>query len=196
MISTEALNEAKIRISDLLHVTPVFSSRTLNEETGKRVHIKAEHLQKTGAFKIRGATNRVTLAKEAGARHLLAASSGNHGQAVAYIARTLRLPATIVVPEDATPAKVDAIHHYGSSIIHYGTTSKQRIAHAEALEGKMNAVVIPPYDDYEIIAGQGTIGLEILSQVQQPSAIIVPIGGGGLISGIASAVKMSILLSR
>ncbi|AXF56365.1 threonine/serine dehydratase [Salicibibacter kimchii] len=190
MISTEGLNEAKVRISNHLHVTPMLSSQTLNEETGKRVHIKAEHLQKTGAFKIRGAINRVTLAKEAGAKHLLVASSGNHGQAVAYIARTLGLPATIIVPEDAIPTKVNAIHHYGANIIYYGTTSKERIAHAEALENKMNVVIIPPYDDYEIIAGQGTIGLEILSQVQQPSAIVVPIGGGGLIAGIASAVKM------
>ncbi|SDI46470.1 threonine ammonia-lyase [Natribacillus halophilus] len=189
MMTMHAFNEARTRLQERTHVTPVLSSKTLNDEIGTQVFIKAEHLQKTGSFKIRGATNRVTLAKEAGATHLLAASSGNHGQAVAYIARTLGLPATIVVPEDANPAKLAAIRDYGSDIIPFGTTSKERIEHAKALEEKMNATIIPPYDDDDIIAGQGTVGLEILSQVRQPSTVVVPIGGGGLIAGVATAIK-------
>nr|WP_246407397.1 threonine/serine dehydratase [Geomicrobium halophilum] len=183
------MNEARIRLQNKLHVTPMLSSKTLDYDTNANIFIKSEHLQKTGSFKIRGATNRVTIAKNSGATNLLAASSGNHGQAVAFIARELGLSATIIIPENANPAKEAAIRNYGSQIIHYGTTSKERIEHAQELQEQLNAVIIPPYDDVDVMAGQGTIGLEILSQIHKPDIIVIPIGGGGLISGIATAIK-------
>src|SRR5690625_2919746 len=153
--------------------------------------LKGEHLQKTGAFKIRGATNKVTQAVKDGAKFITAASSGNHGQAVAYIANKLGVPATIVVPEDASLCKLDAIKAYNGTIEKCGTTSDERIPRAKVLAKERSGVYIPPYDDPLIIAGQGTVGLEILEQVPNVDMIIVPVGGGGLLSGILTAVKES-----
>ncbi|GAK05048.1 threonine dehydratase, catabolic [Geomicrobium sp. JCM 19037] len=189
MITVKELNEARVRLHNTVHVTPVLTSNTLNKQANASVYIKSEHLQKTGSFKIRGATNCVMQAKEQGAEHLIAASSGNHGQAVAYIARELGLNATIVIPEDANAAKEEAIRNYGAQVIHFGTTSEERIAHANELVDQLGATFIPPYDDTQIIAGQGTVGLEILSQVNNPEVVVVPVGGGGLISGVATAIK-------
>src|SRR5690625_3911068 len=153
--------------------------------------LKGEHLQKTGAFKIRGATNKVTQAVKDGATFITAASSGNHGQAVAYIANKLGVPATIVVPEDASMCKLDAIRAYNGKIEKCGMTSNERIPRAKELTEDRNGVYIPPYDDPLIMAGQGTVGLEILEQVPDVDIIVVPVGGGGLISGILTAVKES-----
>ncbi|MBM7631414.1 threonine ammonia-lyase [Geomicrobium sediminis] len=189
MITIKALNEARVRLHNTVHVTPVLTSRTLDEQTGASVYIKSEHLQKTGSFKIRGATNCVMIAKDQGARHLVAASSGNHGQAVAFVARELGIPATIVIPENANAAKEEAIRNYGAEVVHVGTTSSERLQYAEQLVEQLNATFIPPYDDEAVMAGQGTVGLEILSQVHDPEVVIVPIGGGGLISGISTAIK-------
>ncbi|EZH66258.1 pyridoxal-5'-phosphate-dependent protein subunit beta [Bacillaceae bacterium JMAK1] len=189
MITIKALNEARVRLHNTVHVTPVLTSRTLDEQTGASVYIKSEHLQKTGSFKIRGATNCVMIAKDQGAQHLVAASSGNHGQAVAFVARELGIPATIVIPENANAAKEEAIRNYGAEVVHVGTTSSERLQHAEQLVQQLNATFIPPYDDEAVMAGQGTVGLEILSQVHDPEVVIVPIGGGGLISGISTAIK-------
>ncbi|MEJ8545560.1 threonine ammonia-lyase [Brevibacillus borstelensis] len=189
MIRLEHVKEARQRIADVVHVTPLLTSEQLSLRCGCDIYLKAEHLQKTGSFKIRGATNKVKEAVERGAGYVTAASSGNHGQAVAYIAQKLGIPATIVVPEDAAQCKVDAIRSYGGAVEECGFTSAERLPRAKELAASQNGIYIPPYDDPCIMAGQGTIGLEILEQLGDADAIVVPIGGGGLISGILTAVK-------
>lgn len=189
MVSLGDVKKARERITDTIHKTPILTSTLLDEHCGTQVHLKAEHLQKTGSFKIRGAANAVKQAMAGGARFITAASSGNHGQAVAYIAGQLGIPAIIVVPKDANRAKVAAIRAYGAEIEYCGTTSAERIPRAKQLAEDNDGVYIPPYDHPAVIAGQGTIALEILEQVPDAGAIIVPVGGGGLIGGILCAVK-------
>lgn len=189
MVTVKDIYKAREEISDVINITPILSSSQLSSICGNRMFFKAEHLQKTGAFKIRGATNKVKQAVKDGATFVTAASSGNHGQAVAYIANELGVPATIVVPEDVNPSKEAAIKAYNGEIERCGLTSAERLPRAEALAAENNGVVIPPYDDPLIIAGQGTVGLEILDQLDGVDVVVVPIGGGGLISGILTAIK-------
>ncbi|MFC4619801.1 threonine/serine dehydratase [Camelliibacillus cellulosilyticus] len=189
MITKQDVTLARANIQDQVKKTPLITARTLNELLKNDMYIKGEHLQTTGSFKIRGATNKVTVIAKEGGRHVIAASSGNHGQAVAYVAKELGLKATIVVPENATAAKVDAIKGYGANVIFCGFTSKDRIDRAKELAVETGARYIPPYDDPLIMAGQGTVGLEILEQAPDVDAIFVPVGGGGLISGILTAIK-------
>jgi threonine dehydratase len=191
MVTLEDIFKAKENVKDTVHKTPVMASDTLSRIAGNDVFLKCEHLQKTGSFKIRGATNKVKAVAKQGATHIVAASSGNHGQAVAYIANELGIHATIVVPEDAAACKVDAIQTYGAEVIYCGTTSEDRLTKAKAFVEEHGAVFIPPYDDPLIMAGQGTAGLEILEQVEDADLVYVPIGGGGLISGISTAIKES-----
>ncbi|HEY4601988.1 MAG TPA: threonine/serine dehydratase [Cerasibacillus sp.] len=189
MLTLEQIQAAREMIKGDIHRTPVMTSAKLSEACGNHVFLKAEHLQKTGSFKIRGATNKVKHAVKDGATWVTAASSGNHGQAVAYIAHQLGIPATIVVPKDANRSKVAAIEAYGGRVEKCGYTSGERIPRAKALAEEKAGVFIPPYDDPLIMAGQGTIGLEILEQVENVDLVVVPIGGGGLISGILTAIK-------
>ena len=189
MVNIEDVEQARSRIQDIIHKTPIVHSKSLQEKWGRRVFFKAEHLQKTGSFKIRGAANAVTNAASDGATLVTAASSGNHGQAVAYVANELGIASVIVVPTDASPAKVAAIKAYGGQIEYCGTTSAERIPHAKSLANQLSGVYIPPYDHRDIIAGQGTVGLEIVEQMPDADVIVVPVGGGGLISGILTAVK-------
>src|SRR5690625_1674675 len=189
MISLHDIKQARKTISDTVKVTPIFTSEQLSDCCGNKMFVKGEHLQKVGAFKIRGATNKVKQAVKDGAKFITAASSGNHGQAVAYIANKLGIPATIVVPEDASHCKLEAIDTYNGNIEKCGTTSAERIPRAKELAEERSGVYIPPYDDPLIMAGQGTVGLETLEQVPDVDVIVVPVGGGGLISGILTAVK-------
>jgi threonine dehydratase len=189
MITIREVQKARESIADTVHETPVFSSAQLSNLTGNRMFFKGEHLQRTGAFKIRGATNKVKQVVNEGEAFITAASSGNHGQAVAYIAQKLGIDATIVIPEDATVSKVNAIQEYNGKIEKCGTTSAERLPRAENLAKEHNGIYIPPYDDPWIIAGQGTVGLEILEQLENVEVVVVPIGGGGLISGILTAIK-------
>lgn len=189
MISLTDVKAARERISTIAHVTPILQSEQLSTLCENQLFLKSEHLQKTGSFKIRGASNKVIHAIENGARYVTAASSGNHGQAVAYVANEYGIPATIVVPENVSKCKVNAIQAYNGKIEMCGTTSAERLPRAQAIADQENGVFIPPYDDPFIMAGQGTVGLEILEQVDHIDAIIVPIGGGGLISGVLTAVK-------
>ncbi|RXT13726.1 threonine/serine dehydratase [Ammoniphilus sp. CFH 90114] len=191
MISLKNIQLARTNISDTVAQTPLLSSATLSEQYGNQLFLKAEHLQKTGSFKIRGAANKVLNEANNGAKHVVAASSGNHGQAVAYIARQLGIQSTIVVPVDAALCKQEAIQAYNGKIELCGTTSPERLARAEEISQTEEAVFIPPYDDPAIMAGQGTIGLEILEQLPDVDVVYVPVGGGGLISGIATAIKES-----
>ncbi|MGE8203811.1 threonine ammonia-lyase [Heyndrickxia sp. NPDC080065] len=189
MIHVQDIYQAREQISDLIHVTPILSSEQLSKQCGNHIFLKSEHLQKTGSFKIRGATNKVKQVVKEGAASVTAASSGNHGQAVAYIANRLEIPATIVVPTDASQCKIDAIQAYNGKVIKYGTTSAERLPRAQDIAHQENGIFIPPYDDPYIIAGQGTVGLEILEQIADVDALVVPVGGGGLLSGILTAVK-------
>ncbi|WP_100010315.1 threonine ammonia-lyase [Lentibacillus sediminis] len=189
MIKLNDIQTAREQIADVINKTPILSSATLSSICGNQMLFKGEHFQKTGSFKIRGATNKVKHAVQEGATFITAASSGNHGQAVSYIANKLRTPATIVVPEDANRSKLGAIHAYNGEIEKCGTTSAERLPRAEELARENNGMVIPPYDDPYIIAGQGTVGLEILDQVHDVDLVVVPVGGGGLISGILTAIK-------
>src|SRR5699024_2776018 len=185
MITLQEIEKAKEQIKDIARVTPIITSRQLNEQTGKQIYLKGEHLQTTGSFKIRGATNKLKQIAEEGVKQVVAASSGNHGQAVAYVAKELGMDASIVVPEDASQVKIKAITSYGGKVIKHGTTSSERIDYAQTLDGRF----IPPYDDVDIISGQGTIGLEMMCQVRPADTILVPVGGGGLLAGVLVAVK-------
>lgn len=185
MITLQQIEEAKEQIKDMVKVTPIITSKQLNERTGKHIYVKGEHLQTTGSFKIRGASNKLKTIAEKDIKQVVAASSGNHGQAVAYVAKELGMDATIVVPEDASSVKLNAITSYGGKVIKHGTTSSQRIDYAKTLEGTF----IPPYDDTDIMSGQGTVGLEVMCQVDRADTILVPVGGGGLLAGVLVAVK-------
>lgn len=189
MITVQDVYKAKENIANITTVTPILTSEQLSARCGNNLYLKAEHLQKTGSFKIRGATNKVKQVVKDGATFITAASSGNHGQAVAYIANKLNVPATIVVPKDAKHCKIAAIEAYNGKVVKCGTTSSERIPHAKQLADEKEGVFIPPYDDPLIMAGQGTIGLEILQQVEDADVVVVPVGGGGLISGILTAIK-------
>ncbi|MCZ2259666.1 threonine/serine dehydratase [Sporosarcina sp. G11-34] len=189
MVTLTDIRNARENIKGYVHKTPILTSSLLDEVSGNTIFLKSEHLQKTGSFKIRGATNKVQEAVKNGAKFITAASSGNHGQAVAYIANQLGVPSTIVVPEDANIVKVAAIEAYNGKVVKCGTMSAERIPRAIQLADENDGVFIPPYDDPYIIAGQGTLGLEILEQVPNVDIIVVPVGGGGLLSGILAAVK-------
>ncbi|MEX2103893.1 MAG: threonine/serine dehydratase, partial [Bacilli bacterium] len=191
MITLKDVQAARERIYGTTYVTPILTSEQLSQVCGNQIFLKSEHLQRTGSFKIRGATNKVKQAVQEGANYVTAASSGNHGQAVAYIANHFGIPATIVVPEDVSMCKVNAIKAYKGMIEKCGMTSAERLPRAKEIAMQENGVFIPPYDDPYIMAGQGTVGLEILEQVQDVDVIIVPIGGGGLISGVLTAIKES-----
>jgi threonine dehydratase len=184
MVTLADIQAARQRIQHLILRTPL-----IEDPAGSGLRFKAEHLQRTGSFKLRGAANRVMLAAEAGARSVVTGSSGNHGQAVAYIAQRLGLKATVVVPEDAPAVKVRGIQAWGATVEFCGLTSTERLARAAQIVAETGAVFIPPYDDPQIMAGQGTIGLEILEQWPDVETVYVPIGGGGLISGVATAIK-------
>lgn len=152
-------------------------------------HLKCENLQVTGAFKARGAFNHVLALRDECERGIVTASSGNHGNAVAYVAKTLGLHAVVVVPEDIVAAKAEAIMESGAELIRHGRYSEERVPYAQELSERRGLHYVPPYDDPLIIAGQGTAGLELVEQLPQVETVAVPASGGGLISGIAIAVK-------
>jgi threonine dehydratase len=165
-------------------------SRTLSEMTGAEIWLKFENLQFTGAFKERGALNRLaSLTAGERARGVIAMSAGNHAQGVAYHAKRLGVPATIVMPQATPTIKVENTRHHGAEVILSGANLDEAAAHARTLQSARNLVFLHPYDDPIVIAGQGTIGLEMLNAVPELDTLVVPIGGGGLISGIATAAK-------
>lgn len=181
---------ARDRIAPYVHRTPVLTSRTLDAQTGRRVFLKAENFQRGGSFKVRGATNCLAaLPPQVRARGVVAFSSGNHAQGVALAARTFGVPATIVAPTDAPAAKIAATRGYGARIVHYDRRCDDREAMARRLAEATGAVLIPPYDHYDVMAGQGTAALELLMEVGRLDALLVPVGGGGLLSGCATIAK-------
>lgn len=182
------VREAAARIRPYVHRTPLLPSRSISERAGVEIRLKCENLQRAGSFKIRGAMNALLqLNPEQRKRGVVAFSSGNHAQGVALAARTLGIKATIVMPENSVKTKVEATKAYGAEVVQGGVTAATRDTVAREIAERTGASVIPPFDDERIIAGQGTLALEILDEWPEVSTIIAPIGGGGLISGIAIA---------
>jgi threonine dehydratase len=184
------IERARERIGPIARRTPLERSRWLTAEHGRDISLKLECFQLTGAFKIRGAMAKLSaLNSEECSRGVLTVSAGNHGLAVAHCAEVLGLDATIVVPESASPAKVASIRRYNVKLIERGATYDDAERAAREMERETGATFVSPYNDREVIAGQGTIGLEILEDAPDLDAIIVPVGGGGLLAGVAIAVK-------
>lgn len=185
---------AALRLKGLALETPLIESPALNERLGGRVLLKAETLQRVGAFKFRGAYNRlVQLTPDERTRGVVAFSSGNHAQGVALAAKLLGMPALIVMPSDAPGVKVAATRGYGAEVRFYDRLTEDRAALAAMIAGERGAVVVPAFDDPHIIAGQGTVGLEMIAQAgalgTSLDALLAPVSGGGLLGGIALAVK-------
>jgi len=190
-LSLDDVRAAAERLSGIAHRTPVLTSRTLDERTGSTAFLKAECLQRGGAFKFRGAYNMISsLGPEERERGVVAYSSGNHAQAVSLAARLLGTSATILMPADTPPAKLEATRGYGAEIVTYDRYTEDREALGAALAVERGGLaLVPPYEHPLIMAGQGTAALELLEDVPGLDALLVPVGGGGLIAGCATAAK-------
>ncbi|MFF3501237.1 pyridoxal-phosphate dependent enzyme [Streptomyces sp. NPDC003247] len=189
-ITAADVHDAAARLRGVAHRTPVLRSRTLDGRVGAEVLLKCENFQRVGAFKFRGAYNAASrLPPEQLARGIAAYSSGNHAQAVALAARELGTTAVIVMPEDAPRSKREATEKYGAEIVTYDRYTGDRVAIAEALAAERGLALIPPYEHPHVMAGQGTAALELLEEAGQVGALLVPVGGGGLIAGSATVAK-------
>jgi threo-3-hydroxy-L-aspartate ammonia-lyase len=189
-VGLEDVRRAAERLAGVAHCTPVVTSRTLDERTGARIHVKAECFQRGGAFKFRGAFNKISsLDEDALRRGVLAYSSGNHAQAVAIAAGLLGTQATIVMPEDAPAAKLDATLGYGAEVVPYDRWTQSREEIGGRLAEERGLELVKPYDDPLVVAGQGTVALELLEAVPELDTILAPVSGGGLIAGCAIAAK-------
>jgi threonine dehydratase len=181
---------ARKLIRDVISETPVMHSRVLSEAADGPVYLKCENLQRTGSFKVRGAYNRIGRLSDAErARGVVAASAGNHAQGVAFAAGLLGCAATVIMPEGAPLPKVQATRGYGAHVALHGATVEEALAEALDYADRTGAVFIHPYDHPDIVAGQGTVGLEILEQCPQVRTVVIPVGGGGLAAGVAVAIK-------
>ena len=184
------VQEARQRLSGIAEETPIYLSETFSRRCGREVRLKAENLQRTGSFKIRGAVNKLsTLTPEERAAGVVAASAGNHGQAVAWAARELGVPSTIFVPLEAPMAKVEACRNYGAKTVMTGAYFEDALTAALQHVEETGGTFIHPYEDQLVIAGQGTIGLELVDQVPDMGTVLIPIGGGGLSTGVATALR-------
>lgn len=191
-LGIEQVEQARRRLKDIAKPTPLIRSATLERMLGAETWLKPENLQKTGSFKIRGAYNRIAALRPAeAARGVIAASAGNHGQALAWAATRAGVRATIVMPTTGAIAKIDATRSYGQEVVLAGADYQQARYAAEELRARSGAVFVDAYDDPFVIAGQGTIGLEIAEECR-PDVVLVPVGGGGLIAGIALALEARI----
>ncbi|MGZ3497014.1 MAG: threo-3-hydroxy-L-aspartate ammonia-lyase [Vulcanimicrobiaceae bacterium] len=189
-VDFEDVRTAAGRLAGVAHRTPVLTSRTLDARTGATVFLKCENFQRMGAFKFRGAYNRISSLNDDERIHgVVTFSSGNHAQGVALASKLLGVPATIVMPEDAPKAKVAATREYGAEIVFYDRFSEDRAAIARRICEERGATLVPPYDDPYVIAGQGTATLELLEDVPGIDVIVAPVGGGGLLSGTAIAAN-------
>jgi threo-3-hydroxy-L-aspartate ammonia-lyase len=190
LVSLADVEAAARGLEGVAHRTPVLTSRTLDERTGASVLVKPECLQRAGAFKFRGAYTKIaSLTDEQRARGVAAFSSGNHAQAVALAARLLGTTATILMPEDTPPAKLDATRGYGADIVAYDRYSEDREALGARLAAERGLELVRPYDDPLVMAGQGTAALELVQDAGAVDVLVVPVGGGGLVAGCATAVK-------
>ncbi len=202
VVSIEAIREARETIAGVVHRTPVLTSTSAARIAGAaagiafadgRVHLKAEHLQRTGSFKPRGAAVRVAhLTPTAAAAGVIAVSAGNHAQAVAWAARAAGVHATVVMPLGAVRSKVRACRAYGAEVVLFGERMGDTWAEMERIRDDRGLTFLHPFDDADVIAGQGTVGLEILEEVPEVDLVVVPAGGGGLACGIGAAIKESV----
>jgi threonine dehydratase len=190
MVTFDDIRQARERIADIAHRTPVVTSRGFDTTSGVRTFFKCENLQRSGAFKIRGASNFIfSIPKDQVGRGVVTFSSGNHGQAVAVAARQAGAKATVVMPTDAPKLKVEAVRAQGPTVITYDRLKEDREALGKRVADETGAILVPPYDHELIIAGQGTVAAELLEEVPDLDALAVCIGGGGLISGCAIAAR-------
>ena len=186
----EVFEAAYSLVAPYTHRTPLLTSRTLSEASGFDVRLKAEMFQRTGSYKIRGPLNKLTkLTDDERKRGVVCSSAGNHAQGLALAARIYGIPAVVVMAENATPSKVAATRGYGAEVVQYGSIWDDANEKAKELVRERGLTYVHPFDDLDLIAGQGTVGLEILRDWPEVDVIVVPIGGGGLISGIAMAAK-------
>ena len=184
------IEQARARLEGVARVTPVYRSETLSRMAGREIRLKAENLQRTGSFKIRGAYNILSsLSAEERAAGVVAASAGNHGQAVAWAAREVGATAHIFMPQDSPMAKVDATRSYGAEVELTGPAIEESLEAAQQWVAETGATLVHPFEDPRVIAGQGTIGLELAEQAPDAGTVVIPIGGGGLCSGIALALR-------
>jgi threonine dehydratase len=192
-LGVEAVRDAQSRTRDLVRRTPVLTSRSLSDECGGTVLLKAENLQRTGSFKLRGALAKADAIATAGdgssARAVVAGSAGNHAQSLAYAARARGLACEVFMPAEASLAKVAAVRGFGGTVRLGGGSVDECVGRARERAEETGAVFVHPFDDAEIVAGQGTLGLELLDEVDDISTLVVPVGGGGLISGVAGVAK-------
>ena len=187
-VSYQDVLDAARRIDGVAHRTPVITSRTLDEKTGAKCFVKCENLQRMGAFKFRGAYNRlVQLNEQERKRGVVAYSSGNHAQGVALAAQLLEIPATIVMPRDAPESKLAATRGYGAEVVLYERSEENRAVIAQRICDERGATIVPPYDDERIVAGAGTAAMELLEEARKLDVIVAPVGGGGLFSGTCLA---------
>lgn len=187
-VTLDQVREAARRIAPHVHRTPVMTSATLDRELGCEVFFKCENLQKVGAFKVRGAINAVLSLSDDEARHgVIAHSSGNHGAALAYAANIRGVPCTVVMPKTSAPVKKAAVRGYGARIVESEQSEREQVAAAEMV--RSGAVMIEPYDDARIIAGQGTATLELMEDTAGLEIVLAPVGGGGLLAGTAVAAR-------
>lgn len=196
MVSLNDIRAAQTLLQGIAVHTPLieWKNAALNSEQAaqRKFYLKLENLQPIGAFKLRGAYNKVaSLTVEERQRGVISYSSGNHGQGVAYAARALGAKAIIVMPENAPKNKIEATAALGAKIVMVGPGSEERRLRAEQLAAEHGYAIVPPYNDEKIIAGQGTVGLEILEDLPNVETVLVPVGGGGLISGVSAAIKLS-----
>jgi threonine dehydratase len=200
-VSLADIRHARSQLGDRLHRTPMLSSATAGRVAGSAsgitlgdgtLYLKAEHLQKTGSFKPRAALTRIAaLRSEQRARGAITLSAGNAGQAYAWAGREAGVPVTVVMPEGAVASKVAACRGYGAEVVLYGTHVGESLAHLEAIQAERGLTFVHPFDDPEVLAGNGSLGLEILEDLPDVDVIVVAVGGGGLIGGVATAVKES-----
>jgi len=192
MVTLSDIHAARSVIGDRLHRTPTFSATTLGEMAGVRLWLKAELLQKTGSFKVRGVlTKLASLTSEERARGVIGISAGNHAQALAYGAALEGISATVVMPATAVTSKVAACRGYGAEVVLHGATTIEAFLEYDRLLEARGLTPVHPFNDLHVLAGQGTLGLELLEDVPDLEAVIVPVGGGALLGGIATAIKES-----
>ncbi|MBO9131021.1 threonine ammonia-lyase [Bacillus sp. 165] len=190
MISLQSILKARENMKGIVHATPLDYSRTLSELSCNEVHLKLENLQKTGSFKVRGSYNKIiSLTNEELQKGVIAASAGNHAQGVAYSSSMLGIPCTIVMPKGAPLSKVLATKGYGANVELQGAVFDEALDYAKEMQKETGATFVHAFDDEAVIAGQGTVGLEILEQLPDLEAVLCPVGGGGLIAGVAMAIK-------
>ena len=188
-LGVDAVRDARERTRDLVRHTPVLTSRSLSDECGGSVLLKAENLQRTGSFKLRGALAKIDRIAADGAGAVVAGSAGNHAQSLAYAARARGLACEVFMPAEASLAKVAAVRGFGGTVQLGGDSVDGCVERARARADETGAVFVHPFDDPEIVAGQGTLGLELLDDVDDLAAVVVPVGGGGLIGGVAGVLK-------